>query len=244
MKNITIPLGTLLLGLLIWTGCGSGSENNSDTPGPGPKTGQEPAPSTSDVGPSDPDPSTSDVGPSDPDPSFQQVPTGPQTFSQLVDLFVAELAGDEYKEIKIQPMDQVPHFSEANEAIFLRFQKRQPILGRKEMKVFPRFFLKCYRFGDEAAADMRITKWLNDFDSTADSIALGQEVKAVKSPPAYCGLREECFFLLQTSCIYQGESQDALKERFFSWMEQSGGRMGWEIGCNAGHLSYHFQREG
>ena len=178
--------------------------------------------------------------PSDP---VQSVSTGPKNFGELVELFGADLVTDEYKEIAMDPLDQLPKFNEANESHFRRYQVRKPVTLKKGMKTYPRFILKCYRFASEKAADRAATRWLNDFETSADSIALGDPVDAVKSPPLFCSLREEGFFILQTACIYQHPTQDSLKERFFTWMEDNGARMGWEIGCDAGRLSYRFQND-
>ncbi len=175
--------------------------------------------------------------------AVQTVSSGPKNFNELVELFTIDLVLDEYKKVKMDPLDQLPKFNEANETIFQRFQKKKPTKVDRGMKTYPRFILKSYRFATENAADEAVTNWLNSFDSSADSIALGQEVKAVKSPPLFCALREDAFFILQTSCVYQHESLDSLKERYFNWMEDTGGRMAWEIGCDAGRLTYRFQHD-
>lgn len=175
--------------------------------------------------------------------AVQTVSTGPKNFTELVELFTVDLIADEYKKVKMDPLDQLPKFNEANESIFLRYQMRKPTQVDRGMKTYPRFILKSYRFATEDAADRAVTGWLNDFESSADSIALGQEVEAVKSPPLFCALREDGFFILQTACVYQHTSLDNLKERFFTWMEDTGGRMGWEISCEAGKLTYRFQHD-
>lgn len=174
--------------------------------------------------------------------SVSMVPTGPKNFDQLVTQLITEVIDEDYKETKMDLMDQLPRFNEANQTLFHRFQKRKPV-GTKIGKLFPRFTLKSYRFATEATADKTATTWLNQFDSSADSIQLGEPVKAVKSPPLFCALREESFFILQTACLYQHPSQDSLKADFFAWMEDTGGRMGWEISCKAGELTYIFQND-
>ena len=158
-------------------------------------------------------------------------------------MFCTDLVTDEYKEVAMDPLDRLPKFNEANESLFRRYQVRKPVTLKKGMKTYPRFIIKSYRFASEKAADRAATRWLNDFETSADSIALGDPVDAVKSPPLFCSLRENGLFILQTACIYQHPTQDSLKNRFFTWMEDNGARMGWEIGCDAGRLTYRFQND-
>ncbi len=178
-----------------------------------------------------------------PSEAFQTVISSPKNFTELVELFTVYLVKDEYRKVKMDPLDQLPKFNEANEHIFLRYQMKKPTLVDQGINTYPRFILKCYRFTTEEAANQAVTSWLNGFESSADSIALGQEVMTVKSPPLFCALLENDFFILQTSCIYQHESLDSLKSRYFTWMEETGGRMAWEIGCDAGRVTYQFRND-
>lgn len=221
-----LPLIFLLIGLQFLTSCTETEAGQGQNP-----------PASEDT--------TTHQNPNPPqrDDAVEMISSGPRNFGELLEMFTTDLVQDEYKKVKMDPLDQLPRFNEANESIFLRYQKIQPVVVDRGMKSYPRFILKSYRFASEGAADKAVTEWLNDFDSSADSIALGQSVDAVKSPPLYCSLRETGFFILQTACIYQHESQDSLKNRFFTWMEGNGARMGWEIGCDAGRLNYHFQND-
>jgi|GEM_PF-5203350 len=187
-------------------------------------------------------PSQETTEPKNDNGAITTVPTGPKNFEQLVNQLISEVIEKDYKQTKMDPMDALPIFGEANQTLFHRFQKRKPV-GTKIGKLFPRFTLKSYRFATEASADQRVTEWLNAFDSSSDSILLGQAVEAVKSPPLFCALREESFFILQTACLYEHPSQDKLKADYFAWMENTGGRMGWEISCKAGQLIYVFQND-
>lgn len=186
-------------------------------------------------------PKTSPESPSSNQPSLtlEQADKGTETFSQRSERFNKELFAGRYKSKKMDPMDHFPQFKTAPQSMFRRYQMVKPISNASGKSIFPRVTAKGYRFPSEKVADEAVLGWLNGFDSSEDSISLGQEIKYVKSPPLFAAVWKNEFYIVQTACIYQHSTYDELRDAFNGFWEEEKAKYVLEIDCNGGHLHYN-----
>lgn len=183
----------------------------------------------------DTEPDTPNTGPLTPPPveSFEKVEINEAKFSDRMDDLLAGLFPD-YKEEKMQAVDQTPKFKEANRSIYRKFRRTEPIEIALSKSAYPRLSVKAFRFSKPSIAQKVAVDWLGSHEHSGDSIVLGEEIEALKSPPHFCALYQSELFLIQTSCIYQHATYDEMRTRFEAWAKGVGVDMAWEITCAAG----------
>lgn len=158
-------------------------------------------------------------------------------FSDRVEDMMEVLFVD-YHEEKMDQMDQTPSFKTANRSIYRKFRRVEPIEIDMTPNAYPRLSMKAFRFAEAGLARKEATAWLAGMEHSEDSIVLGQPIRALKSPPYFCALRQNELYLVQASCIYQHPSYDEMRERFHAWAAASGVELGWEITCAAGKVEW------
>ena len=158
-------------------------------------------------------------------------------FSDRMDDLLAGLFPD-YREEKMQQVDQTPKFKEANRSIYRKFRRAEPIEIALSKSAYPRLSVKAFRFSGPAVAQKVATDWLAGHEHSEDSIILGEPIEALKSPPHFCAIFQNELYLIQTSCIYQHPTYDEMRERFQAWAGEIGADMAWEITCAAGKVEW------
>lgn len=172
-------------------------------------------------------------------PGVQVAPAAGETFSQRFERFVTTVFEPDYKRRKMDPMDRFPQFKEAPQSTFVRLQKAQPISNSAGRSVYPRLLVKGYRFPDQKLARSATYDWLAEMEHRPDTIRLGQDVDYIKSPPQFGAISNGELYLVQTACIYQHASYDAVREAFIDFWEKANAAYIFEIECE-GRLHYHF----
>lgn len=158
-------------------------------------------------------------------------------FVQQLDQWQADIFPD-YKTVEMDPMEAYPKYDGAKETLFRRLRMSNPISNSYGKAVYPRLLIKAYRFGDAASLTKDVEAWLNTLGSATKNIELGQNVKAVKSPPLLCAVIQNDFLVVQSGCVYEGKEWDATVALFFEKMKASGAAYAWQIHCNGGELRY------
>ena len=170
----------------------------------------------------------------------EAVPEKQLTFAERIGVLCDTLFSD-YRDQDMQIVDRFPKFKRANQSIYRRFRRKDPIKIDINPRVYPRLTLKAFRFGDEKSALAAVEEWLNEMESSEDQIELGKPVEALKSPPYFCAVLGTQFIAVQSSCLYQHASYDEMRNRFFGWvLGQEDVRFAWEITCSAGKIEYRF----
>lgn len=158
---------------------------------------------------------------------------------------VNRLIGDvfsDFQVVKMDPLDAFPTFQATKAKTFRRLQRKVPITS-KVGKTYPRIILKGYEFASEEDAQKEARIWLSGLPSSADSVALGENIQSVKSPPLFCAITGKTFLIVQAACLYDGPEWQKNRELFFAEMEKRNAQYAWEVNCNKGELSYLIQPE-
>lgn len=186
----------------------------------------------------DTQPDTPNTEPLDPNERpVESVEIRPAKFADRADDLLKTLFVD-YREEKMQAVDQTPKFKEANRSIYRKFRRSQPIEVALSKNAYPRLTVKAFRFAEQEKAEEVSLRWLSGHETSGDSLVLGGPIDALKSPPHFCALVRNEFYLVQTSCIYQHESYDEMRERFEAWAKRSEATHAWEITCEAGKVRW------
>ena len=171
---------------------------------------------------------------------LESVPETQLTFAERINVLCDTLFSD-YRKQDMQVVDKFPKFKRANQSIYRRFRRKDPIKVEINPRVYPRLTLKAFRFGDEKSAKAAVEEWLNEMESSEDKIELGKPVEALKSPPYFCAVLGTQFISVQSSCLYQHPTYDEMRNRFFSWvLAQADVRFAWEVSCSAGKIEYKY----
>ena len=128
----------------------------------------------------------------------------------------------DYKTVEMDPMEAYPKYDGAQETVFRRIRMINPISNSFGKAVYPRLLMKAFRFGSAAALTKDVETWLNSLGSATKGIEIGQDVKAVKSPPLLCAVVNMDFLVLQTGCVYEGKEWTASIAHFFERMKANG----------------------
>lgn len=160
------------------------------------------------------------------------------TFSQHFTNLQNALFETAYDPDEMAEHEKKPFFSNSRHRMFQRMRIKKPIGSTAGSRIYPRHILKGYQFGTADEALKTVTKWLNDFEHSGDSISLGQSVKAIKSPPVLVAIRENEVFMLQTACMYTIGDWQRIRDAFLGMKQESTVQYVFTIGCNAGELTY------
>jgi hypothetical protein len=145
---------------------------------------------------------------------------------------------EEYKEVGLDQLEDSPKFKQAREMVFLKYIRRNPINNKFAGQIIPRFVWKGYQFVTADAATASLEEWLNNAEHSGDSIVLGKPVSSLKLPPMVCAVVGQEVYMLPTPCLYKGEEQDQLVQRFMAEMKKAGAQHRFRVGCNAGQVTY------
>jgi hypothetical protein len=159
------------------------------------------------------------------------------SLGQQVDQWEQQIFPD-YKRVEMDPMEAYPKYKTATETIFARIRMKNPISNAYGKAVYPRLLIKAYRFTNPQVLAMEVETWLNTLGSETKGIELGQDVKAVKSPPLLCAIVQNDFLLVQAACVYEGAEWSATEKLFFATLNGQGATYAWKVKCDGGALVY------
>lgn len=122
--------------------------------------------------------------------------------------------------------------------MFRRMRILKPINIKVGSKVYPRHTVKGYKFASQTAMENQLAEWLNEHESSADSIKIGDDIDALKSPPILIFTTTDQLYMVQTSCMYRGEEWDRIHAAFEELVPDPETVYVLEIGCEAGKTVY------
>lgn len=172
-----------------------------------------------------------------PEQGLTVVGDGEESFGAWNQRLETSIFGEDYKSVSMDQVDKQPRLLKAIREKFVQYRKKKPV-NSKYGKQYPRFVWKAWQFSSRKQMETELLEWLNSHDSSdPDSISLGENVDALKSPPLVCAVFDKVFFIAKGACLY-GESWNGIADNFKEVLAGEQPRYHFEIGCEGGKLSY------
>ncbi|MCB9233573.1 MAG: hypothetical protein H6581_18090 [Bacteroidia bacterium] len=176
----------------------------------------------------------------DPDDLTQVLPDQQEmNFETRVREVTQKLFSTDFKEDRIDVMEETPRWSNSKKSVFKKYLRQQTIANEYGNKIYIRPIFKAWEFKSEADMRTTLSDWLNGHESSdPDQIELGENVEALKSPPFVCAIRNQEIYMIFSACVFSGEAWDNLKKAFWDEFSQKGTLYLFEVACGAGTLTY------